>query len=150
MENDNYLHPGKFMFRRCLAILGAVVILAACSDGTGPSAATCSGNAGPPWPGTVSGCWVEPGVDTYTDFDLVQQGTSINGTATHCGVAFGPSAHCYDSEGVTGTILSSHVRLQWDGGALEATLVPTGDTLVSDTTAAGVGVSTRLLRLKWR
>lgn len=141
------------MFNRCILILTAVVMLAACSDGTGPRRATCAGSAGPPWPATVAGCWVQIGVDTYTELDLAQQGTAITGTVSFCGALSG----CTSSSQVTGTVLFPRVMLEWtQQGADErtdATLVSTADTLSNDTTstAGGPGIHTAsFVRRTWR
>jgi len=134
---------------RCVLLLTAVVTLAACSDSTGPRKASCAGTAGPPWPATVSGCWVQIGVDTYTELDLVQEGTTITGTVSYCG-AIGGCAVSYE---VTGTVMAPHVTLQWAGGRTDATLASTGDTLSNDTTstAGSPGIHTMsFVRRTWR
>jgi len=137
------------MFARCIVTLTAVVMLGACSDGVGPRTATCSGNVGPPWPATVAGCWVQIGVDTYTELDLVQEGTAIAGTVSSCGALSG----CTDFSEVTGTVLLPHVMLQWTNERTDATLVSTADTLSNDTTstAGGPGIHTgSFIRRTWR
>jgi hypothetical protein len=141
------------MFARSILTLTAALTLAACSNGTGPRPGTCAGNAGPPGPATVAGCWVQVGVDTYTELDLAQNGTAISGTVSFCGALSG----CTSSSQVTGTLLSPRVVLQWtQQGANErtdATLVSTADTLSNDTTftAGGPGIHTgSFVRRTWR
>lgn len=134
---------------RRILILTAVVMLASCSDGIGPRPTTCAGNSGPPWPATVAGCWVQIGVDTYTELDLTQDGTTVTGTVSSCGALDG----CTSFSEVTGTVLLPHVVLQWADERTDATLVPSADTLSNDTTrtAGGVGIHTgAFVRRTWR
>lgn len=116
------------MIARCILTLAAAAMLAACSEGTGPRRSTCSGNAGPPWPATVTGCWVQTGVDTYIELDLTQDGTTLTGTVRGRGLG-----GCGVSSEVTGTVVSSHVVLRFEGQTTDVTLSATADKLTSDT-----------------
>lgn len=137
------------MLARCILTLTVTLLLAGCSDGTSPRPATCSGNAGPPWPATVAGCWIQIGVDTYTELDLAQEGTTITGTVSFCGALSG----CTTSAKVTGTALLPRVKLQWMDERTSATLVSSADTLSNDTTSTAGGPGIHMgsfVRRTWR
>ena len=137
------------MFAKCILTLTAVVVVAGCSEATSPRPATCSGNSGPPWPATVAGCWVQVGVDTYTELDLTQEGTALTGTVSSCGALSG----CTAFSEVTGTVLFPHVVLKWTNERTDATLAETSDMLSFDTTSTGGGpgvYTPPFVRRTWR
>ncbi len=123
--------------RSFLLAATAAILFAACRDTTAPSA-TCVPTSGGQT--TVTGCWIEHGVDTHTQFVLVQHDGAVNGTLTFCG----PVGGCGPSYGVTGTFAYPHLSLQWtlvngqqrSPQSFDGRLSADGDTLVNtDSTA---------------
>ncbi len=121
------------MRRRCSLLAAAAAILfAGCRDTTAPAAACLPTSGGQ---ATVTGCWIQPNIDTHTELALVQHDTAVSGTFTFCG----PVGGCGPSYRVTGTIQYPHVSLQWTEVSLgqrypesfDGTLSTDGDTLVS-------------------
>ena len=120
------------MKRWPLLLAATVAILfAACRDATAPSATCLSTSGGQ---ATVTGCWIEPSIDTHTQFVLVQHEGAVSGTFAFCG----PVGGCGPSYRVTGTFRYLHVSLQWtevsgqqrSPHSFDGTLSADGDTLV--------------------
>lgn len=120
-----------------IAVTAALVILAVgCRSATRPtvSATPCVATQPRPstWPANVTGCWIQPSIDTYAEFRLVQQGSLVTGVYLLCGAI----APCTLGYRVTGTASLPNVVLHWteqNGQTYDetftATLPPDADSL---------------------
>lgn len=92
------------------------------------------------WPATVTGCWLQPGVDTWAEFHLLQQGTTASGTLEFCGAIVG----CAGPQEVSGSVALPKVLLHWTERSgqtydytFDATMSASADTLTGAITANG-------------
>lgn len=132
--------------QRAGLLLSALLLLLglACRQPTAPlagcsSTSATTGGLLPVWPATVTGCWLQHGVDTYDEFHLVQQGTVVTGTFNACG----PVGGC-THDVVSGTASFPHVVLHWTEVSgqqynltFDATLTAARDSLVGNVALNG-------------
>ncbi len=129
----------------CAVAAALVFVVPGCKSATAPaSVAACATHTPRPsiWPANVTGCWIRPSVDTYTEFHLTQQGTVVSGAFAFCG----PIGGCAPAYAVSGSVSFPSVELHWteQNGqtyhiTLDATISANYDTLAENGQPPGPG-----------
>ena len=110
------------MFRHVTPPTPGFMMLAAlslgCANPTAPAA-------------SLSGRWVQYGIDTRAEFVLVQRGTAVTGTYGWCSPNFGGG--CATPYEVRGTVWFQHVVLRWTEWNVQRYDVTFDGTVAGDT-----------------
>jgi hypothetical protein len=93
----------------------------------------------PPGDGSLTGTWIQPGIDTWVRLDLSQSGGRVVGYYRTGSANFGGSLS--DPIGVTGTATLPQATLQWTQSGVQrtmnATLSGDGDSLTGTWSTPG-------------
>ncbi len=129
----------------CATAAALLSFAVGCRSTTAPaSVAACATRTPHPstWPANVSGCWVQPSVDTWSEFHLTQQGSVVTGAFAFCG----PINGCAPAYQVSGSVSFPNVVLHWteENGqtyhvTLDATISAHYDTLAENGQPPGPG-----------
>lgn len=131
--------------KACLATAGLMLLsVVGCGRTTGPSITSkpCPEASPVPstWPANVTGCWIQPSIDTWTELRLTQRGSTVSGAYVACGVVGGLG--CNTLSQVSGSVAFPSVVLHWTAQGVvyrfSATMSATADTLAG-TVAANAG-----------
>jgi hypothetical protein len=81
----------------------------------------CGSNPDGPLNPDLSGVWISPGVDTYSQFSLQERGDSISGTLGNCSA----NTSTCDTFVVSGFADLPNVELEWVQGGVHQTFAAT-------------------------